>query len=401
MSTLKENSDVNGSLISPESRRYITLPITAKILGMGDLGLIRAVKYDRYLTDPRIPRHFISAAGITFFRRSDVDDAIIARERAESPLCMTLPQAARTLGISQSVLRHAVNDDRYLTDPRIPRHFKFGGITLFLRSDIADAINARGIEVKFEAYPDFKIPHSCSFSYLSVLYCCTEETVRKTVKKLGWQATYRLPNKTKKEFFKSDVISILPPKKAKPKPIVKKATLAEVVYLAQFRREKMYEKAEKIVNELSGKWNGRKGMCKCPAHADSSPSLSVSVSEESGKLLVHCFSGCHSSEVIDTLRGLNLWPSSSGRRRRSRGQNTQVHQLPIKKPLTEHEYAFGRRDREIGAEIASMFAWLNNASERADEARNEIDNDFERQKAFEEWADEEVWKYHFMYEAVA
>ena len=45
------------------------------------------------------------------------------------------------------------------------------------------------------------------------------------------------------------------------------------------------------------------GMCACPAHEDSSPSLSVKFTE--GKVLIHCFAGCQLQEVLDAA-GLGM-----------------------------------------------------------------------------------------------
>ena len=45
----------------------------------------------------------------------------------------------------------------------------------------------------------------------------------------------------------------------------------------------------------------------CPAHNDTSPSLSVTVGPD-GKTLVHCHGGCSQEAVIDALRERGLWP---------------------------------------------------------------------------------------------
>lgn len=47
-------------------------------------------------------------------------------------------------------------------------------------------------------------------------------------------------------------------------------------------------------------------ICRCPAHEDGTPSLSVGYSH-GGKVLVHCFAGCDQTSVIDALRRLGLW----------------------------------------------------------------------------------------------
>lgn len=49
-----------------------------------------------------------------------------------------------------------------------------------------------------------------------------------------------------------------------------------------------------------------KGNVHCPAHSDSKPSLSVA--EDAGKVLVHCYAGCAQEAVIAALRKLGLWP---------------------------------------------------------------------------------------------
>lgn len=54
-----------------------------------------------------------------------------------------------------------------------------------------------------------------------------------------------------------------------------------------------------IVASLGGRWNPARGTatCRCPAHDDRSPSLSVKVTRE-GKLLLKCFSGCSQEAVL-------------------------------------------------------------------------------------------------------
>lgn len=62
-----------------------------------------------------------------------------------------------------------------------------------------------------------------------------------------------------------------------------------------------------ICRALKGRWRARQGMCRCPAHQDGSPSLSVTETRD-GRVLVHCHAGCSQESVISALRGLNLWP---------------------------------------------------------------------------------------------
>lgn len=59
-----------------------------------------------------------------------------------------------------------------------------------------------------------------------------------------------------------------------------------------------------IVERLGGDWRRGGGMCRCPAHNDRTPSLSVRLGER--RLLFHCFAGCETREVIRALRALQL-----------------------------------------------------------------------------------------------
>lgn len=63
--------------------------------------------------------------------------------------------------------------------------------------------------------------------------------------------------------------------------------------------------AQRIVESLGGRWRGDHGMCRCPAHEDRMPSLSVS--RKQGKVLVHCFGGCEQRDVIAALVSSGLW----------------------------------------------------------------------------------------------
>jgi putative DNA primase/helicase len=59
-----------------------------------------------------------------------------------------------------------------------------------------------------------------------------------------------------------------------------------------------------IVEALGGHWTLNGGMCRCPAHADSTPSLSVRPGAK--RLLYHCFAGCETKQVLAALSRLNL-----------------------------------------------------------------------------------------------
>jgi Toprim domain-containing protein len=91
-----------------------------------------------------------------------------------------------------------------------------------------------------------------------------------------------------------------------------------------------------IVRALQGKWYGSYGVCRCPAHDDANPSLSIT--DRNGKLLVMCHAGCRQRDVIAGLRDRGLWPSG-----------------PSCRPTTERaisNLAHGPDDDERNLEIA-------------------------------------------------
>lgn len=55
-----------------------------------------------------------------------------------------------------------------------------------------------------------------------------------------------------------------------------------------------------VVSRLGGKWHGNFGMCRCPAHQDNTPSLSIKQGRQS--ILVHCFAGCTGEDVMSAIR---------------------------------------------------------------------------------------------------
>jgi hypothetical protein len=57
-----------------------------------------------------------------------------------------------------------------------------------------------------------------------------------------------------------------------------------------------------LVSDLGGHWDPHRGqgLCRCPAHADTTPSLSVRIGAKA--LLFHCFAGCSNREIIQALR---------------------------------------------------------------------------------------------------
>lgn len=62
--------------------------------------------------------------------------------------------------------------------------------------------------------------------------------------------------------------------------------------------------AANLVKRLGGIWSSSGGMCRCPAHNDRTPSLSVRVGKKA--LLFKCFAGCETIDVIRAIRRLDM-----------------------------------------------------------------------------------------------
>jgi hypothetical protein len=54
-----------------------------------------------------------------------------------------------------------------------------------------------------------------------------------------------------------------------------------------------------LVGTLGGTWSGHSAMCRCPAHIDASPSLSLRQGDHG--ILVTCFAGCDREDVLREL----------------------------------------------------------------------------------------------------
>ena len=68
----------------------------------------------------------------------------------------------------------------------------------------------------------------------------------------------------------------------------------------------MSASAADIARALKGRRRGAGWVCKCPAHDDHHPSLSVAETRDR-KPLVKCWSGCSQDDVIDALKRRGLW----------------------------------------------------------------------------------------------
>lgn len=72
------------------------------------------------------------------------------------------------------------------------------------------------------------------------------------------------------------------------------------------------DEARALVEALGGRWTRRGAMCRCPTHEDSTPSLSVRVGDTA--LLLKCFSGCETVDILRALRCRGLFDGTVGQR---------------------------------------------------------------------------------------
>ncbi|HEX5184997.1 MAG TPA: toprim domain-containing protein [Allosphingosinicella sp.] len=59
------------------------------------------------------------------------------------------------------------------------------------------------------------------------------------------------------------------------------------------------QEARNLVERLGGRWGSNGGLCRCPAHDDRRPSLSIRPGRT--RLLLHCFAGCRAADVLRAL----------------------------------------------------------------------------------------------------
>ena len=100
--------------------------------------------------------------------------------------------------------------------------------------------------------------------------------------------------------------------------------------------------AQRITAALQGRWYGRYGLARCPAHGDKAPSLTLA-DGPSGRLLAHCKTGCDFRDVLDALRGLGI----------VEGQGT----VPQTDPAELARYAEAQRKEAEKKERQALAVW--------------------------------------------
>lgn len=78
-------------------------------------------------------------------------------------------------------------------------------------------------------------------------------------------------------------------------------------------RADIEEDGRLLVERLGGRWGANGGLCRCPAHDDRTPSLSIRVGRT--RLLFHCFAGCDPADVLRALQARGVLTPKAGERR--------------------------------------------------------------------------------------
>lgn len=96
-------------------------------------------------------------------------------------------------------------------------------------------------------------------------------------------------------------------------------------FIPKVRHKECNMIADKLLSRLEGVRSTGKDrwLALCPAHDDHSPSLCIS--ETYDRLLIHCFAGCSTYEVVSAI-GLNLFDLFPE-------QNSKTGNKPFKKPI--------------------------------------------------------------------
>ena len=106
---------------------------------------------------------------------------------------------------------------------------------------------------------------------------------------------------------------------------------------------KIEAETRRLVERLGGRWTAHGGMCRCPAHADNRPSLSIRLGERA--LLFKCFAGCETIDVLRAIRRIDTgildlsferprstWPESWNR---DRAQQLWFNTVPAAGTMVE------------------------------------------------------------------
>jgi putative DNA primase/helicase len=103
----------------------------------------------------------------------------------------------------------------------------------------------------------------------------------------------------------------------------------------------MTSEAEDIARHLGGTKSGTGWKCRCPAHDDTDPSLSVSEGDD-GKTLLKCWAGCSFDDIARELEHRGLWSKKGNGHDGDRARKANASGAPKGKLVAR--YAYRHRD---------------------------------------------------------
>ncbi len=115
--------------------------------------------------------------------------------------------------------------------------------------------------------------------------------------------------------------------------------------------------AETVAKALGGYRAGATWMARCPAHDDSSPSLSISAGKN-GMVLVHCHAGCDQRVVIAAISDRGLWNANANRPggiAHKRRKNLATEPDPDVMARTEAALSIWRAAQGIAGSLAEIY----------------------------------------------
>ena len=108
--------------------------------------------------------------------------------------------------------------------------------------------------------------------------------------------------------------------------------------------------AETIAKALGGRKAGAWWSCRCPTHDDRNPSLGVRDGDRS--VIVRCFAGCDSRDVIAALRARGLWDGRDDYRSRA---GPRPRREPDRAGTTAAARALWRKARPAAGSIVARY----------------------------------------------
>ncbi len=115
--------------------------------------------------------------------------------------------------------------------------------------------------------------------------------------------------------------------------------------------------ARGIVRALGGRWLGGYGVCRCPAHEDRTPSLSVRDAPD-GRLLLHCFAGCDFEVILDALKRIGAVSGARPQVSRGPARDHSRRDLADRERQRRERRALGIWDASVPARGSIVEAYL-------------------------------------------